>query len=96
MHFDFKARSRGRRTVAALVGGGVLSVGAVAGVLPSLGATASATARKAAPVLQAINVPKYPACSGTRRAARFTSSRTRPAEGSIARANACSSGSRCT
>lgn len=64
MHFDFKARSRRRRTVAALVGGGVLSVGAVAGVLPSLGATASATARKAAPVLQAINVPKYPGVLG--------------------------------
>ena len=44
-----------------LVGAAALSAGTVGGVLPSLGANASATPRSFAPVLRMINVPK---CSG--------------------------------
>ena len=63
MHFDFKARSRGRRTVVALVGGG--GERRRRRRCPAVPRChRSATARKAAPVLQAINVPKYPGVLG--------------------------------
>ena len=66
----------------------MLSVGAVAGVLPSLGASASATARKAAPVIQAINVPKYPGVLGNSKSRSLYLLADEAGEGSIARADA--------
>jgi predicted lipoprotein with Yx(FWY)xxD motif len=64
MQFVSKVTSPRRRRLGALVGGAVLSIGAVSGVLPSLGASASATARKAPPVLQEMSVAKYPGVLG--------------------------------
>jgi len=52
------------RRHAVLVGAATLSIGTVGGVLPSLGANASATPRSPAPVLRMINVPKYPGVLG--------------------------------
>ena len=59
-----KVTSVRRRTLRALIGGAVLSVGAIAAVLPSLGASASATTRSGSAVLRAINVSKYPGVLG--------------------------------
>ena len=59
-----KVTSVRRRTTRALIGGAVLSVGAIAAVLPSLGASASATTRSGSAVLRAINVSKYPGVLG--------------------------------
>jgi hypothetical protein len=42
-----------------LIAAAALSAGAVGGVLPSLGASASAAPRASSPMLRLINVPKY-------------------------------------
>ena len=59
-----KVRSPRHGRLWALIGAAVLSVVAVSGLVPSLGVGAAASARKTAPVLQAMNVPKYPGVLG--------------------------------
>ncbi len=64
MQLVSKVRSRRSRSAAALLAGGLLSAGAMAGVLALPAATASATQRAASPALQSIKVPKYSGALG--------------------------------
>jgi len=64
MRIVAKFGSRRRSSIAVLVASAVLSAGLVGGLVPFLGASASAAPRTTPPVLQSISVPTYPGVLG--------------------------------